>query len=51
MRRKKRNILSLIVIISLKYRLAVFILLLFSGAGFIMLQKVPNSIQEVTKDG
>ena len=34
----------------LKYRLATLSLLLFLGLGFVILQKVPNSIQGVTKD-
>jgi len=34
----------------LKYRLAILSLLLFLGMGFIILQKVPNSIQTVVKD-
>lgn len=34
----------------LKYRLAILGLLLFLGLGFIILQKVPNTIQTVAKD-
>ena len=34
----------------LRYRLAIFSLLLFLGLGFIILQKVPNNIQEAAKD-
>lgn len=34
----------------LKYRLAILCLLLFLGLGFIILQKVPNSIRDVVKD-
>lgn len=34
-----------------KYRLAMLTLLLFLGLGFIILQKVPNSVQTMAKDG
>ncbi|MFH1664933.1 MAG: MFS transporter [Candidatus Omnitrophota bacterium] len=35
----------------LKYRLAIFSLLIFLGLGIIMLQKVPNNVQNGVKDG